>query len=686
MESLLHSTIPDPPATIHDTKPLNEETPESLPIEKELATLVINETGSQKYIGAASGMSILSPRGLAWVERKTGTSRMRGIMREFQRSGHLWPSSKSGHQWNDFSSPRHNLPSKEAAIHLANHYFDFFNASFPLLDRRTFWENFERQYSRDADFKHSWFALLNIVLAIACITATDAVLTNVLICDPLCSTNMADMGSKYLQNACSMLSEVMLLDTDLTAVQVLMGMAFVMQASMNPEGAFTLMGTAARLAMTLGLHQWLEGFGLSKSELQQRQRVFWILYILEKDLSSRVARPSAIDDDDIDLDAALRRVDDDAGIAISFTSKDNQKFYAFKSMCALAVIQSKIYRELYRANSRRKTVAERIRSISRLDAELQDWKDSIPLEIRPEHQIQCDDQNRFPIMVLHCGYYGCLSSIHRANAHHEVWTSGAEEMATDANDLKESPASPSKKAWTNVRTQSSYALCLAAARSMLHLLIEFLVSKDDPRNSMLWAAPYFPFQAYMVLFTHLVQYPLDERANADMVLMERALTSLSLTILPNDASFSNFASHVLREFLIIVQEHVRNARAKASPPPPGEFGFGARQPQTGGPIPQREQDSHTHMETSPAASLSSTFGQTTSNSFRSDNRDFNSTTAQPTPFELFNLNGPFSTPSTSINTTTSIDPTFDTDPDALGNLITDDPFYLLQYGDWDWST
>ncbi|EXJ85192.1 hypothetical protein A1O3_05867 [Capronia epimyces CBS 606.96] len=702
MESLLQSAIPDrgAAAAAQGRKPQSVRPPEPVPIEGQLANLVINETGSEKYIGVASGLSILSPRGLAWIEKKTGSNRMRGVLLKFQRNGILWPSSRLGDQWNEVTSVKHNLPSKEAAIHLVNHYFDFFNVSFPLIDRQKFWVYFERQYNGgDGSLKKSWFALFNAVLSIGCITATDLVSTNVLICDPYNSTNMPEMATKFLQNACSVLLNVFFADPDLMAVQAMIamvailifiltmlgvivltvGQAFVMQAIMNPEGAFTIIGTAARLATTLGLHQWLEGFGLSKADLEQRQRVFWVLYILEKDLSFRIGRPSAIDDNDIQLEAALSRVYNDLAIPVSFKTKDNRKFYAFKSMCGLAVIQSKTYRQLYRTDARGKTASERLKSIGNLDAELQEWKDQFPEEIRPEHRIQCVLETRFPIIVLHCGYYHCLAAIHRANAIQELWTAEAEMV--DDDDSAES-ASPSDRAWANTRIQSSHALCLASARSVLYLSIEYLDSYSDPHNSLIWVAPYFPIMAFLFLFTNILQNPLDPRADDDQALMEGILNRLSRTTITDDVAVVIFISDIIGEILVIVRDHVKNARARLAAAPTEQYGKGGPQPSG------VAQQPRSYMHNAPAGgSPLSTPSQTTSQHFYT-NGQTDPAPVQEGLFEPPQFYGSFSTqpPFANPNVPSSIDVAANPGQPSSQPPSTDDPFYMWQYGEWGWTS
>ncbi|KAL2423436.1 ABC-transporter-regulating transcription factor [Exophiala dermatitidis] len=782
MESLLRSAIPNPQEAVKNRpKEAFQRREASLPIEKDLANLVINETGAQKYVGtpgtgAASGLSMLSPRGLAWIEEKTGSSRMRSVLLRFQRAEPLWPSYNAGFHWNAATTAKHELPSKEAAIHLVNHYFDFFNAAYPLVERQGFWGCFERYYSGETTLKKSWYALLNAVLAIGCITATDAVSTNVMICDPsFYNTNMTEKASKYLQNACSVLVHVLFLDLDLTAVQAILAIAFVMQSVLDVEGIFTLVGTAARLATTLGLHQWLEGFGLTEAELLHRQRVYWIVYIMEKDLSCRIGRPSAIDDDDLELEAALDRVNNDPDIAITFTSKvDNQKFYAFKSMCSLAVIQSKVYRALYRAKSRLKTAAERLDALSTLDAELQEWKDTFPLEIRPEHPIRCDQKTKCALVVLHCGYYHCLSAIHRASAHHELWTAEVSNPFWDvAAAAEDSPTTGSgsrsrEREGCNPRIQSSYALCLAAARSIVHLSIEFLDHYPDVRNSFIWFAPYFPMSALLVLFAHILQYPLDKRVDADLALTEGMFGALTNSSNIDDTPILVFIRDSVIELLNIAQDHVREARARRSrqtsavtssteqPLQPASVSTGplsnpqARQLQ---PEPQQSsQHLHPHFQlypdmtssttTSPGvratatarAATTQTTDQTTTTTTTLDPSSFHNVNPYTNPTnpaassnisrQQPNLNSnignsfeatttlaaePFASaqeaaanfshllfPTTtgmSESDFTELKPPEDSDcptgtqleQQNATNALMEDPFYLLQYGDWDWS-
>lgn len=332
-----------------------------------------------------------------------------------------------------------------------------------------------------------------------------------------------------------------------------------MQTVMNPEGAFVLLGLAARIASSLGLHRHLEGFGLSRTEVEQRQKVFWLMYIMEKDLCNRIGRPSAIDDSDIGFEVPSQDSHHDDEIVISCRSIGIRKFYPFQSMCGLARIQSRIYNKLYSASSRETTPTERLQSISMLDAELAEWKEEFPVEIRPEHPIQCDPESRFPIILLHLGYYHSLTAIHRIHAHHELWESANDEAEVSHNTTSLESSIPPGDAALN-----SHALCLAAARSILHLSVTYLDTWSDPRNKIILIAPYYPITGFLSLFVHMLNSPLDDRVEADQNLMELSVRCVQQVLGEQNGSMLLVFSDIVVELLMIARQHVAQARAQFS--------------------------------------------------------------------------------------------------------------------------
>lgn len=56
-----------------------------------------------------------------------------------------------------------------------------------------------------------------------------------------------------------------------------------MQGTPNPQPGFFLLAAALRLAHSIGLHKRGSDFNLNDVESEQRKRVFWIAYIMDKE-------------------------------------------------------------------------------------------------------------------------------------------------------------------------------------------------------------------------------------------------------------------------------------------------------------------------------------------------------------------------------------------------------------------
>ncbi|KAK5031252.1 hypothetical protein LTS07_004987 [Exophiala sideris] len=675
MEALLESSVTaksTPPPNHVEPEPAQKSPPASL--EKEVSNLVINDAGEQKFIGSSSGLSLFSPRGLAWVQRKLGSDKMVAIFRKFQQGSPMWPSFRFGHQLNE-PSDIYPFPPREIALYLVDCFFKTFNAVYPLFSRDTFWELFERQYSDNPPPQRSWISALSIVLSIGCSLATDAVLNNITMVNPSFTSNLMDLAWKYFKNASSIVPTLLFTQYDLLMVQTLIGMAYVMQTQMHPEGAFLLIGIAARVSSSLGLHRHLEGFGLSESESYQRQRVFWILYVIDKDMSIRIGRPSAIDDDDAEIEIVSQPSQGEISIPTSTGERGN--FYPFQSLCSLALIQSRIFHELYAAKARNNTTAERLESISKLDAELHDWKEQIPSEIRPENPIHCDKEYRHSVLQLHYSYYHCLTAIHRVNAHHELWAS---EDTEQPDSQKSTPSSGphAEDEGSKHRTQSSYALCLMSARSSLLLTASYL-DEYDIRNKLIWLAPYFPVTSFLALFTHILHNPLDSRADADLALMVQTIISLHKLVGTDDRSLFSFITNVLDDCIQVAKQHVQDSRAKS--PPQNSVAGVVGGVSMGTPSQPQFTTGQQAVFNMPASSISLPT-QVSANTLAMGQQPLNAanTFAVPQAFEPtyqpdFDFN--------NVDFTTQL--ANQGQYDTQGMMSMDDPFLLLEYGEWDWT-
>ncbi|PHH86467.1 hypothetical protein CDD83_10204 [Cordyceps sp. RAO-2017] len=454
-----------------------------------MCSLVTNQCGETRYIGSSSGFSIFSPRGISWVNEKTGDESFAKMISEVSVDDHKWTNWKP-EVFGDLFQRRvfRPLPPKPEALSLLKDYFENFNCMFPLFHQPTFMHLVERQYSSDPYQGSGWWASLNCALAVA---------HRLRVMSNLVPQEEDEKAWAYLKNAMAVFPELTMRNTDLLSVQALLGMALFMQGTPNPQPTSLLIAAAIRLAHSIGLHKRGTGFNLNPIEIEQRKRVFWIAYMLDKDLCLRSGRPAAQDDDDMNVD--LPDADPPDNIGNIPLADGKGKMNLFRVICEFTVIESNVYKRLYSTKATKQSDGELLNTIGELDQELEEWKDRIPIDFRPEHEIKASHTPLIlHIVMLHFTYYNCLTTIHRMSIHHGYWTSRLSNYAIQG--LNARPLNP--------RVFSSAALCTAAARASISLL-KYIPQGDF---SCVWLILYFPVSALMTLFGNILQNPLDPRA------------------------------------------------------------------------------------------------------------------------------------------------------------------------------
>lgn len=183
------------------------------------------------------------------------------------------------------------------------------------------------------------------------------------------------------------------------------------------------MGACAQMAQALGLHRDCHTLSLPPIVREERIKVFWVCYVMDKTISMGVGRSSALHDFDCDVplpssngDALLTGEYCDDNDISPLTGSFNRPHAFFVHNIRLAQIISRVYRKLYSAQSVAKhTVDSLADAVGDLDEELMSWRNTLPAEYRPEHDVEwkADILHRH-ILQLHLGYYNCLYNIHRA--------------------------------------------------------------------------------------------------------------------------------------------------------------------------------------------------------------------------------------------------------------------------------
>jgi len=522
-----------------------------------MCSLVTNGSGETRYIGnltthvmsqhsfllgSSSALSIFSRKGIEWVNEKTGdTSFQQTIQDAVNEEDNKWMFWKP-EIFGDLFMRRvfKPLPPKDEALSLFKDFFENFNCMFPLFHEPTFMHLVDKQYSEEPYESSGWWACINVALAIA---YRLRVMSNVV---PAEDDHKAWL---HLKNALAVLTELIMRNTDLLSVQALIGCAMFMSGTANPQPSFFLISAAIRLSHSIGLHKKGSSFNLNPIEAEQRKRVFWIAYLLDKDTCLRSGRPPAQDDEDMNVELPSEDPPDNVGnIPLA---DGNGKINLFRLMCEFAIISSKVYKKLYSVEASKQSDGELLNTIGELDQELEDWKDRIPLDFRPEHEIKASHTPLvLHIVVLHFSYYNCLATIHRMSVHHGYWSSRLSDYAVSG--LNARPLNP--------RVFSSAALCVQAARASIHL-IKYIPQGDF---ACVWLVIYFPVSALVTVFANILQNPQDARARSDCKLMDLVVNFMSNVVAEDGTGSFKRMFTVCSEFTRIARLCLDKAEKESS--------------------------------------------------------------------------------------------------------------------------
>ncbi|KAF2275811.1 uncharacterized protein EI97DRAFT_442809 [Westerdykella ornata] len=470
-----------------------------------MCSLVTNNYGETRYIGSSSGFSIFSPKGIQWVNEKTGDNSFQEMISTAAIDDNKWIQWKP-EVFQDLFKRRvyRPLPPKPEALSLLKDYFENFNCMFPLFHEPTFMHLVDKHYSNEPYEGSGWWASLNIALAFA---------HRLRVMSNLVPQEEDEKADQYLKNAMAVQVELTMRNTDLLSVQALLGIALFLLGTPNPQSTYFFVAAALRLSHSIGLHKKGSGFNLNASEVEQRKRVFWIAYILDKDICLRSGRPPVQDDDDMNVELPSEDPPDNIGNIPLADGKG--KVNLFRLMCTFAIIESKVYKQLYSVKASKQSDGELLNTIGELDKELEAWKDNIPRDFRPEHEIKASHTPLIlHVVSLHFAYYNCLTTIHRMSVHHGYWTSRLSNFAIQG--LNARPLNP--------RVFMSAQLCVQAARASIHLLK--YIPKGD--SSCVWMVIYFPVTALVTLFANILQNPQDTRSRSDLKLMNLVVNFLSM--------------------------------------------------------------------------------------------------------------------------------------------------------------
>ncbi|RPA93465.1 hypothetical protein L873DRAFT_1847231 [Choiromyces venosus 120613-1] len=436
--------------------------------------------GRIKFIGESSVLSVFLPRGLRWMTEKLGKDFehpfCQAKMLEVAGNEHWKGSNPIMGSVDFFGGEETPLPPRPTVMQYVNNYMNRMNPWLPIYDRDQFLSELDYFYEHGEKAPPAWILSLNMIIAMGCrSTATQP------------SKEQWESEEKeswlYFRNACNGIPLVLFTNRDISAVQALLAMIVFLTETPNLESVFTLLGIATSIGNDLGIHRNSASQRFDPHEIEIRRKVFWVAYLMDKELSMRTGRPSTIVDNDFTVKLP------------SVNSPDDTPGQFFLELSKLARIQSKVARLLCSPRGKQ-TLPDSalLNAIALLDSELEQWRAGCgkPMEISVGKLKKRDVFECVHFLKLRLAYYSCSAAIRRP--------------LSPAFDFPWDRTQPPQMALFE-----GFENCLQAARSALTY-----VDLVEELNFRVYRSCAISFIcAAIILFTNILDDPFAECVRAD---------------------------------------------------------------------------------------------------------------------------------------------------------------------------
>ncbi|KAJ4324094.1 hypothetical protein N0V84_004060 [Fusarium piperis] len=326
------------------------------------------------------------------------------------------------------------LPPQHEVMSAAQQYIAGFNSAIPLFNPDRLLSVINRWYAASDHRDHTTWAAINMVLALVHRQI------------PPQEATPSNNTAKFTNNAQSVLTNIVMGETTLLSVQVLVGMTMLFQGVQDLKPATILIAMALRLAHQLRLHTRDSSTHLDSTIALERYRVFWIAYMLDRDISLRTKQPPIQREMDIDLEWPSVDPQDGAGVFID--AEGISSFNFFLSRVQLAQIQGEIYDAMYSTSSRGLSSQEKFEKAAGLRYRLDDWSSRVPQQFRPEAILSSSEVNSCRCFgVLFATHLFCRISICRVHIMETRWLETLQDFGREAVKGESISPAPSPLGW-----------------------------------------------------------------------------------------------------------------------------------------------------------------------------------------------------------------------------------------------
>ncbi|KAF7552226.1 hypothetical protein G7Z17_g4470 [Cylindrodendrum hubeiense] len=438
------------------------------------------------------------------------------------RSG-TWGPSPSMNKWNDVepaslaclgfslqqvdadmivTTKQPELPPLSEVLPTVDNYFQNYNRLTPLFDEPTFMRILLDWYSSPSKRSVVPWAAINIVLAISF-----RILDDLPMDDPRLS--------HCVRNVQSAMADLMTWREDLMGVQVLLGLVIVYQGCTNPQLAIGLVGTVTRLAQSMRLPSKQALIGHSPAVALRRSRIFWIAYIVDRDLSLRAKAPYTQLDSETDVEPPEENPED--GIGVLHSAKSNVRFNYLRARVQLAFIEGKAYDVLYSRRAQNLNPQQRLASVSRIENMLYDWHKKIPEEFQHADTIAQLPQMYIQILMnMYYRHLECLFRIHSVFLFDDGWMSRVNcYLSPTVIEIREDEVDGEVVRSNLAPLPSGWAACVKYCRYCLTL-----ANLGKQTEYSFWLQTCGASSCLIILLINMIEFPAHELVSTDRQLID----------------------------------------------------------------------------------------------------------------------------------------------------------------------
>ncbi|QKX64026.1 uncharacterized protein TRUGW13939_11199 [Talaromyces rugulosus] len=473
-----------------------------------------------------NGIPISSEGGREWVSQRTGQA-----VSWADFSIPIMGYSEASILQQSFSHTLYELPDQHVTREIAAVFFNSsFRLVFPVLDEILFQTTLEAAYEPVEGTLYS----SKHISARACVLSMLAVVPRLGLSRQLLPSIDADLCATRAHCLLLCISDDSSLPTLEAAVMLLIQRA----CCTDWHGATFFQSIACRIVCALRGHlchtSTLSGIDSehSEREVHHIRMLFWLCYIIDKDISLFTGNPPLLTGFYCNLTLPNTYYDHYAYLpSMNFSpegSPQNTSPY-LPGDPHLSHLKEKVYRQLLSARTMHDNDNQLLLNIRQLDDEIEHWRLSIPIEFRPalfvsKNSLQNTSNEAIPYMVrrmtLQLDYHHLMTVIHTTV---RKCTAKSSDEVPDLHSV----------------VHSSFDLSLVASRSTLWCLktLVSLIAEDAFRF-----VTFYSTAAALSLLLNIVIHPLDAQSRIDLELL--ILAANTIRNMPTQALTKTENSHI----------------------------------------------------------------------------------------------------------------------------------------------